>query len=60
MKRIITKIYSIGKNTKKPYSRGKSFGYQVLGFGSGVNSAIAHRAVWAGAFRWANFCFSWY
>ena len=44
------KLYSIGKNTKKPYSRGKSFGYQVLGFGSGVNSAIAHRAVWAGNF----------
>jgi hypothetical protein len=44
-------LYKVGKNTKKPDSRGKSFGYQVLGFGSGVSSAaIAHRGVWAGAF----------
>jgi len=41
-------LYRIGKNTKKPDSRGKSFGYQVLGFGSGFSSAIAHRGVWAG------------
>ena len=44
-------LYSIGKNTKKPDSRGKSFGYQVLGFGSGFSSAIAHRAVWGSAFQ---------
>ena len=45
------KLYSVGKNTKKPDSRGKSFGYQVLGFGSGFSSAIAHRAVWGSAFQ---------
>jgi hypothetical protein len=48
------KLYSIGKNTKKPYSRGKSFGYQVLGFGSGFSSAIAHRGVWAGGLTPSN------
>ena len=30
-----------GKSSKKPYNRGKSFGYQVLGFGSGVATAAA-------------------
>jgi hypothetical protein len=31
--------YHYGKSSKKPYNRGKSFGYQVLGFGSGVAAA---------------------
>ena len=48
------KLYSVeqsGKSTKKPYSRGKSFGYQILGFGSGVpDTGVAHRGVWGGAF----------
>ena len=30
-----------GKSSKKPYNRGKSFGYQILGFGSGVAAAAA-------------------
>ena len=30
------KLDLYGKSSKKPYNRGKSFGYQVLGFGSGV------------------------
>ena len=33
------KLDLYGKSSKKPYNRGKSFGYQVLGFGSGVSSA---------------------
>ena len=28
--------YHYGKSSKKAYNRGKSFGYQILGFGSGV------------------------
>jgi len=47
------KLYSVGKNTKKPYSRGKSFGYQILGFGSGVSS-IAIRGLWAGGLTPSN------
>ena len=30
------KLDLYGKSSKKLYNRGKSFGYQVLGFGSGV------------------------
>jgi hypothetical protein len=40
--RDLNKFYLIdayGKSSKKPYNRGKSFGYQVLGFGSGVAAA---------------------
>ena len=37
-----------GKNSKKPESRGKSFGYQVLGFGSGVAAAAAATAYFGG------------
>ena len=33
------KLDLYGKSSKKPYNRGKSFGYQVLGFGSGVATA---------------------
>jgi|TARA_R110000822_G_scaffold12454_1_gene45092 hypothetical protein len=35
------KLDLYGKSSKKPYNRGKSFGYQVLGFGSGVATAAA-------------------
>jgi|TARA_R110000822_G_scaffold3048_1_gene13921 hypothetical protein len=31
--------YHYGKSSKKAYNRGKSFGYQVLGFGSGGGAA---------------------
>tara|TARA_R110001599_G_scaffold192581_1_gene388119 strand:+ start:31 stop:1035 length:1005 start_codon:yes stop_codon:yes gene_type:complete len=31
--------YHYGKSSKKAYNRGKSFGYQILGFGSGVAAA---------------------
>ena len=45
-------LYNTGKSTKKPYnSRGKSFGYQVLGFGSVLDAGAAVRAVWGGAFQ---------
>ena len=40
--RDLNKFYSIdlyGKSSKKPYNRGKSFGYQILGFGSGVTGS---------------------
>ena len=36
--RDLNKFYltnAYGKSSKKPYNRGKSFGYQVLGFGAG-------------------------
>ena len=32
-------FYTQGKSSKKTYNRGKSFGYQILGFGSGVAAA---------------------
>jgi len=35
------KLDLYGKSSKKPYNRGKSFGYQVLGFGSGVATVAA-------------------
>ena len=35
------KFYSNGKSSKKLNDRGKSFGYQVLGFGSGGAAAVA-------------------
>jgi len=35
------KLDLYGKNSKKLYNRGKSFGYQILGFGSGVATAAA-------------------
>ena len=42
--RDLNKFYltnAYGKSSKKPYNRGKSFGYQVLGFGSGVSAGRA-------------------
>ena len=38
----LNKFYNLdiyNKSSKKPYNRGKSFGYQILGFGSGVAAA---------------------
>ena len=47
------KLYSVGKNTKKPDSKGKSFGHQILGFGSGVSAAAINvRGVWGGCFKY--------
>ena len=34
-------FYTQGKGLKKSYNRGKSFGYQILGFGSGIGVAEA-------------------
>ena len=40
MKKIDIPLFTEGKNnTKKPSHRGKMFGYQVLGFGSGGSSS---------------------
>ena len=41
--------YHYGKSSKKPYNRGKSFGYQVLGFGAG-GSALSYSPTQLGIF----------
>ena len=37
-------LESQGKGSKKPQSRGKFFGYRVLGFGAGVAAAAEYAA----------------
>ena len=45
--------YHYGKSSKKPYNRGKSFGYQVLGFGSG-GSVLGYSPTQIGIFAFGN------
>ena len=40
MKDIENEVLTPGKKTKTRSSRGKSFGYQILGFGSGAVDGV--------------------
>jgi len=42
------KFYNNEKSSKQLNNRRKSFGYQVLGFGSGVSAGVDNSIVWGG------------